>query len=288
MTDEADKRPTESLPDEDSQPQPEELSSEQRGAADDDFDVESALAAVASLHTLAQENADAPASEIEPQDEEDEGTSEPDDDDPAHDLVAVEEAAEPADRPAEPEPLPVRPRRVPAPSTLHRGQLASSVPALALIVGGGLLTLVLTTSDTTFEPLLLVSLGVLALGALLLVQWLSTGRWAQGNFFLGTVLLLEGALLLALQQGSLAPLWSIPLFVAALGLAFLLSVLLAGAGARLLLPGLGLLLTAGLLAAFQAALLSEDVLHTLSNLWPLLLVVFVLLLIAPLLRRRQE
>jgi hypothetical protein len=168
---------------------------------------------------------------------------------------------------------------------IQRGRMDSVIPALALIVTGIWLTLTLTTGGALQPALLLMALaGGLALT--FLARWLVSGRWALGALFIGLAVLLTGLVagFLLLNQ-MLVSGW--PLLLAGPGLAFLLAGLLAGES-RMLLPGLGLTISglAGLLVTSKY--LPEGSLNTLAALWPAALLILAILLILPLIARRQR
>jgi hypothetical protein len=246
----------------------------------DDFDVEGALAAVASLHELTR------IDELEALDEEDvleidefERIDSVDDE--------LDEEAETGLATAEPTPYDSVFPRLPS-SVLHRGQLASIVPALLLIGVGAYLTFILTASDQTLNPPVIAGIAVGGFGAILLAYWISSARWAMGSFFIGVSLLLIGATAayLALPNNlSLIQGW--PLLLTALGAAFVISDLFAPSGRRLWLVGL-IFAISGLAGTVASSdLLDEGIQQSIGGLWPLALVIVLVLLIAPRLRRQQ-
>jgi hypothetical protein len=311
MTDEHnDKHPTE-LADDDAQ-------QADANAPRDDFDVEAALAAVASLEHLATSTADNAPPET---DEDDPADDDFDDrellqiaaearalrqDDPdaprTQPLVNVTDDAPPAEDDADddlpaaayalddrftPEP----PTGIPRPplSELNRGTLASILPALLLIIGGGALTFLLTTSTAVLAPPLLAMIALGGVGVILLVQWLASARWAMGSFFIGITLLLcavTGAYLLqgtqlSLQQGY-------PLFLTAIGLAFILTDIFTASHNRVWLLGLliGIAGVGGVLVTSEA--LDTAWITILQAYWYVPAIIIALILITPLLRRQQE
>ncbi|MEO8396619.1 MAG: hypothetical protein ABI700_26740, partial [Chloroflexota bacterium] len=174
-------------------------------------------------------------------------------------------------------------------ATLKRGQLGSIIPALLLIGFGGWLT-VTTTSSTPPAPLLvaLVIIGGIVLS--LLAQWLGTGRWSRGVLFFALLaLLVAGVIAFSLQPQGLDFLRGWPLLIVALGLAMVLSGLLARPlNARLLAPGalavlagvVGLTVTLGLTPSSWTPLAIP--------LAPVLLIVVLVLWMLPLLFRRRS
>jgi hypothetical protein len=113
---------------------------------------------------------------------------------------------------------------------LYRGQAASVVPALLLIGIGALLTFLLTTTDTRIDPLTGGALALMAAGVALLAHWLSSERRATGNLFTGLTLLTGGGLgAYALQSGvTLQTAW--PLLLLIPGGALLATALIARRG----------------------------------------------------------
>ena len=242
---------------------------------DDDLDVEAALAAVASLGDLtaeAQEETETTL-EVEPDDEEDEDEDED------------EEETEPAPTysPAEHD----FPR--PPLTTLRRGQMASIVPALLLIITGIWLTFTLTTAGAAPDGGLILAVIGGGIGITLLAQWLSSERWARGGFFGGALVLLIGATVFVLvrpQSTGLTEGW--PLFIVAAAAAFVLTaVFTQPRSGRLALVGI-ITGVAGITAyAVTTGLLNSALVATLGRLWPLVLVAAAIILLAPFLTRRR-
>lgn len=223
---------------------------------DDVADVEAALAALAALPALAQD--DAP----------DEGESAP------VEHAPPVEFAPPSDF------------LLPPLSALSRGQAASFLPAFALMAAGVGLTFALTAGALTLTPALLLALGVTGVGALLLAQWLSSGRWSMGNFFLGALLLFCGGVGALLLIGDTLTLYNgYPLFVAALGVVVLLAGWFGESARRVPLLGAGMLL-GGLVALAQTlGVLPFDLFAAVAPAALPSLGLCALLLLAPRLRR---
>ncbi|MEM9951573.1 MAG: hypothetical protein AAF846_08245 [Chloroflexota bacterium] len=280
----------------------------------DDLDVEGALAALSSLQDLTRDDADdeqdtetdeAPtASEIDEIEETDDLTSdeiEPferiEEDDFADegeisDSVDIsEQLVEDAPQQAETERLESYETAFPHPpiSVLHRGQLASVVPALLLIGVGSYLTFIVTTSEATLQLPLIATIAVSGLGAMLLAQWLSTSRWSIGSFFIGVLLLLTGgtvAYLVLPNQLSFAD--GYPLILTAIGTAFVITDVFMPSGRRIWLIGL-ILAIAGLAGVFATTtIMTLDIAEALSGLLPVAVIVIIVLLVAPLVRQRQQ
>ncbi len=184
-------------------------------------------------------------------------------------------------------------QHLPPLTTLKRGQLGSIVPALLLIGIGAWLTL-LTTTDTQPDPLLLALVIGGGVVLALLAQWLGTRRWSRGVlFFALTALLIAGTVAginaLSQQSGGIDLLRGYPLLIAALGLAFLLDGLLARpASARVIAPGLLLIVAGGVGLAVTLNLLPTSLLDFAAPLLPVVLVIVAVLLLLPLIFRRRN
>jgi hypothetical protein len=173
--------------------------------------------------------------------------------------------------------------------SMSRGQLASVIPALTLIILGGWFTLILTTSDIPPTAGLLFSVSLIAIGAIFLSQWLTSARWSRGNFFFGSSSLLIGGIQLYVTQASPATVnngWS--LWIIALGIALL------GAGyiavprlPRLVIMGLLTIIAGGIGYILTSGVIDPSVIKFVSNLWFVGVVILVFMIVAPLIRRRQ-
>jgi hypothetical protein len=75
--------------------------------------------------------------------------------------------------------------------TVERGQAASIVPAL-LLIGGGIWGILLVSTGSAFPVAQLPALMMASLGVVLLVLWVSLGRRSAGSLFGGLVLLALG------------------------------------------------------------------------------------------------
>ncbi len=176
--------------------------------------------------------------------------------------------------------------------TLKRGQLGSVVPALLLIGIGAWLTL-LTTTGTQPDPLLvaLVIGGGIVLS--LLAQWLGTRRWSRGVLFFALVALLLGGAVAGInavsqQSGGINLMQGYPLLIVALGLAFVLDGILARpASARVITPGVLLMVAGGVGLAVTLNVLPASVLTFAAPLLPVVLVIVAVLLLLPLIFRRR-
>ncbi len=179
---------------------------------------------------------------------------------------------------------------VPPLTTLKRGQLASIIPAVWLIGLGAWLTFSLTTTRTPPDTVLLTLFIALGLGLTLIARWLASHRWARGSLFFGLVCLLFGGLFFYVNQPnafSLASAW--PLFIAALGLAMLITrILTPSAQSRLMLPSL-ILIIAGLVGAvITMGLLPTNITVVAASLWPVALVIIVVIWLFPLVFRQRQ
>lgn len=271
MTDEQEKSPKNENEEKTAEPKINKRSTE-------DIDVVGALAALASLQDLARDE-QAPAKEEASEElQEFERIESSDEESPEEGVIASAEAPSPYET--------IFPR--PPVSALHRGQLASVVPALLLIGIGGYLTFALTISNMAIDPMIIVAILVAGVGLMLLAQWLSSSRWAMGNFFFAMLLLLGGGTLaylllptnLNLMQG-----W--PLLITALGTSLVLTDLFVPSGRRLWF--LGLLLAIASLAALSISmnLIPANIASIFGSIWPIPLLLLVVILLVPLFRRRS-
>jgi hypothetical protein len=254
----------------------------------DEIDVESALAAISSLHDMMQPDEPAIALEAEVAadddllivaDETDEVIDEPvaaiDDNDEYAEYTEVETVYSDFPRPPH--------------SALHRGQLASIVPAALLIGAGALMTITLTTSaDAVLNRPLVMALAVSGLGLALITYWFSSARWTTGSFFVGIAMLLMGGTTayLVLPDG-LDIARGYPLLLIALGTAFVLTDLVTPSNQRLWLVGLIFAIAGFAGMVITAQLLDAQIIATLSRFWYVALGVVVLLLIVPIFRRSR-
>ncbi|MGJ3237460.1 MAG: hypothetical protein ACFE0Q_02015 [Anaerolineae bacterium] len=260
--------------------------------AHDDLDVEGALAAIADLHILTRDETDLDADEAQAADSEDEDET----------GVAIQEF-ERIDHEPVPEEVETDAQALSAPtdnayqsafprpplSTLHRGQMASVIPALFLIVVGGYLTFIVTTIDMSLQPLAIAGVLVGGVGAMLIAQWLSSARWATGSLFIGVLMLLVGGLsVYLLMPNNLSLSEGYPLLLTAIGTAFVVTDIASPSGHRLWLMGLILALSG--LASVAVLTLLPQLNLPLSN--PALLVLAVVIVavfaIAPFIYRRQQ
>lgn len=233
----------------------------------DDLDIEGALAAVASLSDmLAQEEATEQARL-------------------AHAEVEARAAAERQSRLEHPELF----FPMPPVLTLHRGHIASVVPALLLILTGAWLTFTLTTS-TPPDPALLAAIAAGGIAVTLFVQWLSSGRWARGTLFFALLFLLSGVTVIYLLQPSapgLAQGW--PLLLVAVGVAFLLAGLMAQpVDRRVLLPVLAWVVAGFAALALTTGIVSSTLAATVTTLWPIIALVVAVIWLLPMVFRQRE
>lgn len=236
----------------------------------DVMDIDAALAAVSQLNLLTQD-------EVEDGDIDDAGYRD----------LAQGDQIQPFQRDSEPAQYVefVQPREM----SMSRGQLASVIPALVLIVLGGWLTFTLTTSGQAPSAGLLMPILMIAGGVVFLSQWLTSERWARGSFFFGSVLILIGAVQLYL--GQVNPMdasngWA--LWIVAIGLALFVTGLLTQPKLpRLSIMGVLVIVAGAIGYAITSGLIPAEVTGLVSNFWMLGAVIAVILLLAPLLRRRQ-
>ncbi|MEL7435414.1 MAG: hypothetical protein AAFN11_15810, partial [Chloroflexota bacterium] len=265
-----------------------------------EFDIAGALAAVSSLQDMTREaDEETIADEDAP---EDEASSEPTDDD-AYDTAFDIQEFERVDEDDDAE-LPIADTDTvsdamvqtetgvfPTPplSTLHRGQLASVVPALLLMGVGAYLTFLVTTTESALSAPVIAAIAIGGLGAMLIMQWISSARWARGSLFIGLTLLLTGGTVAFLLLGDVLTLGAgYPLILTAIGLAFILTDVFVPSRQRVWV--VGLLLGIGGLAGLliTGSLLPATVLDSLDVLVPVGLVILFILLIAPFFSRNAE
>jgi hypothetical protein len=179
--------------------------------------------------------------------------------------------------------------RMPPLTSLKRGQLGSIVPALLLIGFGAWLTLT-TTSGTPPQPLLVAAVIVGGIVLSLLAQWLGTGRWSRGAlFFALLVLLIVGVIIFSLQPNGLDFMRGWPLLIVALGLAMVLSGLLARPfNARLLIPGVLTVLAGAVGLTVTLNLIPANIMSLATPLAPVMLVIVLILWMLPLVFRRRR
>lgn len=173
-------------------------------------------------------------------------------------------------------------------SRLQRGQITSVLPAFTLILLGAGLAVALSTGDVTVDGPTLLLAGLTWAGVIMVLQWLVSARWAGGSLFAGSAILLAIATLIALNSTEDPGADGWPLLLTAVGVAALVSALFSQpvsrhqwfVGVMLMLMGvIGALYTTGRLEALPDA--------TISLMTFAALALVLLLLIAPLLARRQ-
>ncbi len=225
-----------------------------------DLDIEAALAAVSELSSIAEEE------DTEPEDR-------------AITPVEVALPEEPVIREAFPMPELV---------TLTRGQAASVVPGLVLILAGIWLTFNLTSGDSSLTPVIIIGLLSSGIGLSLLSYWQTSAGWSRGSFFTGLVLLLLGASgVFLLQDGATAAtLW--PLIFVIIGIAFWATAFftqpkedgLFRLGLITLVMGfVGYLGTGGILP--------PEIINLIGGLWPIVLGLTAVIFILPWLFKRR-
>lgn len=228
-------------------------------SSDDSLDIDAALASVASLSdAVAEHEAQEAAEEAR--------------------IQAAEHAAAEAER-----------RRsdyyfaAPPALTLRRGQLASVIPAFALIGVGIWLTFSLA-SDATPDALVVVLAAAGGVSLSLLAYWLSSERWSIGALFSGLLVAGLAGMLFYLAQSGTPDQW--PLLLVASGGAAIVSGLLSRGG-RYLLIGL-VLIAAGLAGtAATTGALSPDVTRLIDDYGLIALGVVAALLLLPSLFSRR-
>jgi hypothetical protein len=113
---------------------------------------------------------------------------------------------------------------------LQRGQMASVIPALALIGVGAWLTFALTTRDEgeTVKSGIFIIAALLGVCASLLAYWLTARRWSRGAAFIAlSALFVGGTLYYLAQDNAELGVDGYPLLISAVGAAAFLSALLS-------------------------------------------------------------
>lgn len=179
--------------------------------------------------------------------------------------------------------------RMPASLRLHRGQIGSVLPALLLIGLGAWLTLT-NASDAPVDPVLV---GLVLVGGLMVsfvAEWLFSGRWARGLLLVALLVLFgAGGAALVLQSGADIALVAYPLLLSALGLAVILSGLLARPVERIMLgPGM-VFITAGIVGFLVLdGVIPATVLSAAAAYWFVPAAIVALLLLLPLIFRKPS
>lgn len=226
----------------------------------DGLDVDQALAAVASLSDLVAER-EAAADAVEQA------------------AAEAEEAhVETETRPDYP-PFPKPPLL-----SLQRGQMASVVPALVLMLIGAWLTLALT-NQTPPPGWLVVSVVGGGIGVTFLAQWLGSGRWSNGALLLGSGILFS-AIVFAVLAAETGLVQDYPFFVVAWAGAFLLTGILAHPPhRRLTLIGLALAVSGIAALGVTNGMLDSTLLSTLANFWWVIVIALVVIWLLPIIQR---
>lgn len=179
---------------------------------------------------------------------------------------------------------------VPPLSTLKRGQLASVIPAVLLIGIGAWLTFSGTSLRVLPDTNLLITIVLVGIGLALFTRWLAARRWSRGSLFFGLAFIGWGALYFYLSQLTPVGLqqgW--PLFIAASGLALLLTWLLSSPKEpRLVLPAFILLIAGVAGSLITLNLLPTDITFFAASVWPVAIVIIVLIWLLPLVFRQRQ
>jgi hypothetical protein len=233
----------------------------------DGMDIEAALAAVSSLSDMLAEQEAAEQARI------------------AQIQAEAQAAAERQARMEHPEQF----FPVPPMSSLQRGQMASVIPALFLILVGAWLTFTLTTTRTAPDISLTIGIVLGGMGLALLVRWLNSGRWARGTLFGGLLLLSSTAVLVFLLQPFSPGLergW--PLLLCCIGIATALTGLLAfPADRRQIFPGIVLFIAGIAGTVVSTGTLGSDFANLAASLWPVAAVIVALILLLPRIFRQR-
>lgn len=270
---------------EESLPEDEPWEEKERASSplDSDFDVDAALASIAALSDLGADEDDEDADDEDDFERDDEDSYENEYEDYESQPYNKQENA--AD--VVPVRATVKPVNAPPIYDFSRGQLASIVPALALMIYGAWLTFALST-DAVPTLTKAVVFALIAVGISMLGYWFSSGRSASGAAMVGLLLISIPATLYFINANDLLGNDGWPLIVVAVGAAqFLSSILSKGSTARSGFTGLLMMLMGGFAYALTSNTLDFDVDQSADILLPVLGVVAVILLIAPLLPRKR-
>lgn len=179
-----------------------------------------------------------------------------------------------------------RPSRVMQYRVQRRSQFSMALPALLLIGIGALFLIHLLTPESqllTPTTALGAVVGALSLG--LLFRFLINGRREIGVFLIGMVLLLWMALAAAGILGALDLTTMWPLAICALGVALLLMLLFVRERG-IVLPALALIIVGVVVLMFTNGNITADVITTVAQYWPLLLIVFAVIFLPSAFRSR--
>jgi hypothetical protein len=178
---------------------------------------------------------------------------------------------------------------VPPMSMLQRGQMASVIPALFLILVGTWLTFTLTATKTAPDMSLTTGVILSGIGLVLLIRWLNSGRWARGTLFGGLLLLSSAAVLVFLLQPFSPGIergW--PLLLCCVGIATALTGLLAfPQDGRQIFPGIVLFIAGVTGSVVSIGALGSDFVNLAASLWPVAAVIVALILLLPLIFRQR-
>jgi hypothetical protein len=240
----------------------------QEELTDSDFDIDSALASVASLSDALAEQEALEEAELQRLEAE------------AEAIEAEQIAREQAEQAQSAYVFTHPPMLI-----LQRGYLASVVPALLLIFGGAWLTFALTSATVTWTAL--ATSVAAASGLSLLGYWLTTGRWAQGALFGGLALLLNSGLLVYLAQSDVPGADGWPLLLTGVGLALAASAVLAPPLSRHQFMTGAVLIVAGLAGlALTTEALGQEMTDVIRDASPAILVALLVVFLLPLVARR--
>jgi hypothetical protein len=233
----------------------------------DDMDIEAALAAVSTLSDMLAEQEAAEQARI------------------AQLEAEAQAAAERQARLEHPEQFfPVPPMTV-----LHRGQMASVVPALLLILIGAWLTFTFTTKSQP-SPLLTAAVAFGSIGLALLVRWFSAGRWTRGSLFAGLSLVFSAGLLLFLSSPASPGLingW--PLLLVGVGIAAALTGFLAfPRDRRFLFSGITFAVAGIAASVVSMNLLGSEFGSIAASLWPVAVVLVAVIWLLPVIFRQRS
>jgi hypothetical protein len=175
----------------------------------------------------------------------------------------------------------------------RRRQASSLLPGVLLfVIGAWALLNRLGRPDQAPAAWEVAGLMILGAGLSFLARFLVYGRAEPGLVFLGSVITLTAAVIVAAwlvipEDASLATMWPVGLIV--LGLAFTLTLLLAACpDRRLLLPGLSFIVAGAVALPFTLGLVPTETVDLIATYWPLIFAGVGLAALTTVLRRRSS
>ena len=173
-------------------------------------------------------------------------------------------------------------------AAIQRGQGASVVPAILLMIIGAWLTFTFTTADESPPAGTIAMVGMGSLGLSMLAYWFTSRRWARGALASGMTLLLFTLVTLFLSQSDELGADGWPLFLIAAATAILLSAFLSPrVGEGHIFSGLALAIAGVVALAVTTETVNQEVLDFASTVSPAVLVVVLIILLLPRIPKRR-